>query len=120
MKREPQESRTTPNRRRKNQGRAELGTSGTPLQDSFRDRRNVFDRIANGKSPIANTKLTPLTTIRSYIFTIMERHNLRRTPLKMTGKKGKRNTNIFCSYHRDIRHEIENCNDLKKIKNLLK
>ncbi|XP_071923109.1 uncharacterized protein [Coffea arabica] len=45
----------------------------------------------------------------------------RRTPPKMFGSKDKRNSNLYCLYHRDIGHETENCNDLKKeIENLIR
>lgn len=32
----------------------------------------------------------------------------------MAGKKEKRNPNLYCAYHQDIGHEIEDCYDFKK------
>ena len=57
----------------------------------------------------------------SHILAVMEQNHLGRTPPKMIEKKKKRNSNLYCAYHRDIRYETEDCNDLKKeTKNLIK
>ncbi|XP_027102845.2 uncharacterized protein [Coffea arabica] len=51
----------------------------------------------------------------------MEQSNLGRAPLKMSGSRDKRNSNLYCLYHRDIGHETEDCNDLKReIENLIR
>ena len=51
----------------------------------------------------------------------MEQNNLGKAPPKMFGSRDKRNSNFYCLYHRDIGHEIEDCNDLKReIENLIR
>ncbi|XP_071914086.1 uncharacterized protein [Coffea arabica] len=51
----------------------------------------------------------------------MEQNRLGRAPPRMAGRREKRNTNLYCAYHRDIGHEIEDCNDLKRdIEELIK
>ncbi|XP_027151809.1 uncharacterized protein LOC113751861 [Coffea eugenioides] len=50
----------------------------------------------------------------------MEPNNLGRAPSKMYGSRDKRNSNLYCLYHRDIGHETEDYNDLKReIENLI-
>ncbi|XP_027120344.2 uncharacterized protein [Coffea arabica] len=121
MKKEVQttRSRTDP-RRGKEAGRSEVGV-GSGFQNPNRDRRSMFDRISKGKASIPGSELTPLNTIRSRVLSMMEQNNLEKAPLKMFGSRDKRNSNLYCLYHRDIRHETEDCNDLKKeIENLIR
>ncbi|XP_027150254.1 uncharacterized protein LOC113750488 [Coffea eugenioides] len=121
MKKEVQAARPRADPRRgKELGRSETGT-GSGFQSPGRDRRSVFDRISKGKSPIPESELTPLNTTRSRVLSVMEQNNLEKAPPKMFGSKDKRNSNLYCLYHRDIGHETENCNDLKKeIENLIR
>ncbi|XP_027094951.1 uncharacterized protein [Coffea arabica] len=121
MKKEVQAARPrTDARRGKEPSRSESGT-GTGFQSPGRDRRSVFDRISKGKSHIPESELTPLNTSRSRVLSVMEQNNLGRAPPKMFGNKDKRNSNLYCLYHRDIGHETEDCNDLKKeIENLIR
>ncbi|XP_071920583.1 uncharacterized protein [Coffea arabica] len=51
----------------------------------------------------------------------MEQINLGCAPSKMARSRDKRNSNLYCLYHRDIGHETEDCNDLKReIERLIK
>ncbi|XP_027173900.1 uncharacterized protein LOC113773451 [Coffea eugenioides] len=121
MKKEVQAARPRADPRRgKELGRSETGT-GSGFQSPGRDRRSVFDRISKGKSPIPESELTPLNTTRSRVLSVMEQNNLGKAPSKMYGSRDKRNSNLYCLYHRDIGHETEDCNDLKKeIENLIR
>ncbi|XP_027174210.1 uncharacterized protein LOC113773797 [Coffea eugenioides] len=121
MKKEVQAARPRADpRKAKELGRGESGT-GNGFQSPGRDRRSVFDRISKGKSPIPESELTPLNTSRSRVLSVMEQNNLGKAPPKMWGSKDKRNSNLYCLYHRDIGHETEHCNDLKKeIENLIR
>nr|XP_027123991.1 uncharacterized protein LOC113740648 [Coffea arabica] len=123
MKKEAQASRSGPRtdpRRGKDAGRSEIGT-GSGFQNPDRDRRSVFDRISKGKSSIPESELTPLNTTRSRVLSVMEQNNFGRAPQKMYGSRDKRNSNLYCLYHRDIGHETEDCHDLKReIENLIR
>ncbi|XP_027118430.1 uncharacterized protein [Coffea arabica] len=113
MKKEVQATRSRIDPRRgKDAGRTEVGT-GSGFQNPSRNRRNVFDRISKRKSSIPESKLTPLNTTRSRVLSVMEQNNLEKAPLKMLGSRDKRNSNLYCLYHRDIGHETENCNTSK-------
>ena len=97
-----------------------MGT-GSGFQSPARDRRSVFDRISKGKASIPESELTPLNTSRSRVLSVMEQNNLGKAPPKMQGSRDKRNSNLYCLYHRDIGHETEDCNDLKReIENLIR
>ncbi|XP_027100410.1 uncharacterized protein [Coffea arabica] len=121
MKKEVQttRSRTDP-RRGKEAGRSEVG-AGSGFQSPNRYRRSVFDRISKGKASIPESELTPLNTTRSWVLSVMEQNNLGKAPPKMFGSRNKRNSNLYCLYHRNIGHETEDCNDLKReIVNLIR
>ncbi|XP_027083887.1 uncharacterized protein [Coffea arabica] len=50
----------------------------------------------------------------------MRQNHLGRTPPEIPGRRDKRNSNLYCAYHRDVGHETEDCNDLKReIENLI-
>ena len=121
MKKEVQAARSgTDPRRKKEANQNEAGTAGG-FQSLSRDRRSVFDRIAKGKTPIPDSELTPLNTSRSRVLSVMEQNNLGRASPKMYGNRKKRNSNIYCLYHRDIGHETEDYNDFKReIEHLIK
>ncbi|XP_027102703.1 uncharacterized protein [Coffea arabica] len=121
MKKEVQATRPRADlRKRKDAGRTEAG-SGSGFRNPGRDRRSVFDRISKGKSPIPESELTPLNTTRSHMLSVMEQNNLGKAPPRMLGSRDKRNSNLYCLYHRDIGHETEDCNDLKReIENLIR
>ncbi|XP_071906224.1 uncharacterized protein [Coffea arabica] len=121
MKKEVQAARPRADPRSgKELGRSEVGT-GSDFQNSSRDRHSVFDRISKGKSSILDSELTPLNTTRSRVLSVMEQNNLGKAPLKMYSSRDKRNSNLYCLYHRDIGHETEDCNDLKReIENLIR
>ncbi|XP_027100415.1 uncharacterized protein [Coffea arabica] len=96
-------------------------TNSRGLQSPGRDRRSVFNRIAKGKPPVLEAKLTPLNTSRSPVLSVMDQNGLGRAPPKMNGKKERRNPDLYCLYHRDVGHETEDCNDLKnEIERLIK
>ncbi|XP_027090458.2 uncharacterized protein [Coffea arabica] len=105
-------------RRKKEIGLAEqVPTSSNP----FRDCRSIFDRIVKGRSSILDAELTPLNSSRSHILAVMRQNHLDRVPPEILGRREKRNPNLYCAYHRDVGHETENCNDLKKeIENLIR
>nr|XP_027067568.1 uncharacterized protein LOC113693195 [Coffea arabica] len=121
MKKELQASRSRADpQRKKETSRSEAGIANG-FQSSNRDRRSVFDRIVKRKSSIPDSEFTPLNTTRSRVLSMMEQNNFGRAPPKMFGNRDKRNSNLYCLYHRDIGHETEDCNDLKKeIKHLIK
>ncbi|XP_027185199.1 uncharacterized protein LOC113783305 [Coffea eugenioides] len=121
MKKEVQAARPRADPRKgKELGRTEVGT-GSGFQSPARDRRSVFDRISKGKASIPESELTPLNTSRSRVLSIMEQNNLGKAPPKMQGNRDKRNSTLYCLYHRDIGHETEDCNDLKReIENLIR
>ncbi|XP_027108962.1 uncharacterized protein [Coffea arabica] len=121
MKKEVQSARPRADPRRgKDLGRSEVGTE-SGFQSPNRDRRSVFDRISKGKSSIPESELTPLNTTRSRVLSVMEQNNLGKAPPKMLGSRDKRNSNLYCLYHRDIGQETEDCNDLKReIENLIR
>ncbi|XP_027158226.1 uncharacterized protein LOC113759845 [Coffea eugenioides] len=121
MKKEVQAARPKIDPRKgKDLGRSEVG-SGSAFQSPNRDRRSVFDRISKGKPLIPESELTPLNTTRSRVLSVMEQNNLGKAPPKMFGSRDKRNSNIYCLYHRDTGHETEDCNDLKReIENLIR
>ncbi|XP_071919055.1 uncharacterized protein [Coffea arabica] len=120
MKREAQASRTGQDpRRRRDTSRGEPGPSGTSNQ--LRDRRSVFDRIVKGRSSTSDAELTPLNSSRSHVLAVMRQNHLGRTPPEIPGRRDKRNSNLYCAYHRDVGHETEDCNDLKReIENLIR
>nr|XP_027093650.1 uncharacterized protein LOC113714051 [Coffea arabica] len=120
MKREAQASRTGQDpRRRKDTDRSEPGPSGTSTQ--LRDRRSVFDRIVKGRSSTSDAELTPLNSSRSHVLAVMRQNHLGRTPPEIPGRRDRRNFNLYCAYHRDVGHETEDCNDLKReIENLIR
>ncbi|XP_027156893.1 uncharacterized protein LOC113758061 [Coffea eugenioides] len=120
MKREVQTARTGQEPRRKKEvGRIEQGPNGSSNQ--FRDRRSVFDRIVKGRSSTSDAELTPLNSSRSHILAVIRQNHLGRTPPEILGMREKRNSSLYCAYHRDVGHETENCNDLKReIENLIK
>ncbi|XP_071924826.1 uncharacterized protein [Coffea arabica] len=121
MKKEFQATRPrTDPRKGKDASRTEVG-SGSGFRSPGRDRRSVFDRISKGKTPIPESELTPLNTTRSHVLSVMEQNNLGKAPPRMFGSRDKRNSNLYCLYHRDIGHKTEDCNDLKKeIENLIR
>ena len=90
MKKETQVTRFESDPRKKKE--PDLGdTSATGgFQSPGRDRRSVFDRIAEEKSAVPDFNLTPLNTNRSHIFAIMEHNHLGWAPSRMTeeGKRG--------------------------------
>nr|XP_027067333.1 uncharacterized protein LOC113692931 [Coffea arabica] len=120
IKRETQASRTGQDtRRRKDIGRGEPGPSGT--SNPPRDRRSVFDRIVKGRSSTSDAELTPLNSSRSHVLAVMRQNHLGRTPPEIPGRRDKRNSNLYCAYHRDVGHETEDCNDLnREIENLIR
>ncbi|XP_027156819.1 uncharacterized protein LOC113757958 [Coffea eugenioides] len=120
MKREAQASRTGQDpRRMKDTGRGEPGPSGTSNQP--RDRRSVFDRIVKGRSSTSDAELTPLNSSRTHVLAVMRQNHLGRNPPEIPGRRDKRNSNLYCAYHRDVGHETEDCNDLKReIENLIR
>ncbi|XP_071926066.1 uncharacterized protein [Coffea arabica] len=120
MKREAQASRTGQDpRRRKDTGRGEPGPSST--SNPLRHRRSVFDRIVRGRSSTSDAELTPLNSNRSHALAVMRQNHLGRTPPEISGRRDKRNSNLYCAYHRDVGHETEDCNDLKReIENLIR
>ncbi|XP_071909560.1 uncharacterized protein [Coffea arabica] len=120
MKREAQASRTGQDtRRRKDIGRGEPGPSGT--SNPPRDRRSVFDRIVKGRSSTSDAELTPLNSSRSHVLAVMRQNHLGRTPPEIPGRRDRRNSSLYCAYHRDVGHETEDCNDLKRdIENLIR
>ncbi|XP_071909636.1 uncharacterized protein [Coffea arabica] len=119
MKREAQASRTGQNPRRRDTSRGEPGPSGTSNQ--LRDRRSVFDRIVKGRSSTSDAELTPLNSSRSHVLAVMRQNHLGRTPPEIPWRRDKRNSNLYCAYHRDVGHETEDCNDLKReIENLIR
>ncbi|XP_071920582.1 uncharacterized protein [Coffea arabica] len=121
MKKEVQATRSgTDPKRKKESGLSEVGAIGG-FQSPNRDRRNVFDQISTGKTSIPESDLTPLNTARSRVLYVMEQKNLGLVPSKMAGSRDKRNSNLYCLYHRDIGHKTEDCNDLKReIERLIK
>ncbi|XP_027102611.2 uncharacterized protein [Coffea arabica] len=121
MKKEIQATRPKADPRRgKDVGRSEAGT-GSTFQSPGRNRRSMFDRISKGKTFIPESELTPLNTTRSRVLSVIEQNNLGKAPPKMYGSRDKRNSNLYCLYHRDIGHETEDCNDLKReIENLIR
>nr|XP_027086416.1 uncharacterized protein LOC113708147 [Coffea arabica] len=120
MKREAQASRMRQDpRRKKDTGRGEPDPSGTSNQP--RDRRSVFDRIVKGRSSTSDAELTPLNSSRSHVLAVMRQNHLGRTPPEIPGRRDRRNSNLYCAYHRDVGHETEDCNDLKReIENLIR
>ncbi|XP_071920747.1 uncharacterized protein [Coffea arabica] len=120
MKREAQASRTGQDpRRRKDIGRGEPGPSST--LNPLRDRRSVFDRIVRGRSSTSDAELTLLNSSRSHVLAVMRQNHLGRTPPEIPRMRDKRNSNLYCAYHRDVGHETEDCNDLKQeIENLIR
>nr|XP_027099139.1 uncharacterized protein LOC113718431 [Coffea arabica] len=47
-------------------------------------------------------------------------NHLGRAPPEILGRRDKRNSSLYCAYHRDVGHETEDCNDLKReIENLI-
>nr|XP_027093621.1 uncharacterized protein LOC113714021 [Coffea arabica] len=51
----------------------------------------------------------------------MRQNHLGRTPPEIPGRRDRRNSNLYCAYHRDVGHETEDCNDLKReIENLIR
>nr|XP_027088722.1 uncharacterized protein LOC113710074 [Coffea arabica] len=51
----------------------------------------------------------------------MSQNHLGRTPTEILGRREKKNSSLYCAYHRDVGHETEDCNDLKKeIENLIR
>nr|XP_027123348.1 uncharacterized protein LOC113740056 [Coffea arabica] len=120
MKREAQASRTGQDpRRKKDTGRSEPDPSGTSTQ--LRDRRSVFDRIVKGRSSTSDAELTPLNSSRSHVLAVMRQNHLGRTPPEIPGRRDRRNSNLYCACHRDVGHETEDCNDLKReIENLIR
>ncbi|XP_027158506.1 uncharacterized protein LOC113760135 [Coffea eugenioides] len=51
----------------------------------------------------------------------MRQNHLGRNPPEIPGRRDKRNSNLYCAYHRDVGHETEDCNDLKReIENLIR
>ncbi|XP_027178032.1 uncharacterized protein LOC113777197 [Coffea eugenioides] len=120
MKREAQAARTgQESRRQKEIGQLEQGPSGSSNQ--FRDRRSVFDRIVKGRSSTSDAELTPLNSSRSHILAVMRQNHLGRAPPEILGTREKRNSSLYCAYHRDVGHETEDCNDLKReIENLIR
>ncbi|XP_071928199.1 uncharacterized protein [Coffea arabica] len=120
MKREAQASRTGQDpRRRKDTGRGEPGPSGTSNQP--RDRRSVFDRIVKGRSSTSDAELTPLNSSRTHVLAVMRQNQIGRNPPEIPGRRDKMNSNLYCAYHRDVGHETEDCNDLKReIENLIR
>nr|XP_027098898.1 uncharacterized protein LOC113718178 [Coffea arabica] len=106
-------------RRKKDTGRGEQGPSGTSNQ--LRDRRSVFDRIVKGRSSTSDAELTPLNSSRTHVLAVMRQNHLGRNPPEIPGRRDKRNSNLYCAYHRDVGHETEDCNDLKReIENLIR
>ncbi|XP_027182223.1 uncharacterized protein LOC113780640 [Coffea eugenioides] len=120
MKREAQATRTGPeSRRKKDTGRAEPSSGGSSSQ--FRDRRSVFDRIVKGRSSTSDAELTPLNSSRTHVLAVMRQNHLGRAPPEILGRRDKRNSSLYCAYHRDVGHETEDCNDLKReIENLIR
>ncbi|XP_027075705.1 uncharacterized protein [Coffea arabica] len=120
MKREAQAARTGQNlQRKKDTGRGEPDPSGSSNQ--FRDRRSVFDRIVKGRSSTSDAELTPLNSSRSHVLAVMRQNHLGRTPPEIPRRRDRRNSNLYCAYHRDVGHETEYCNDLKReIENLIR
>nr|XP_027082689.1 uncharacterized protein LOC113705025 [Coffea arabica] len=121
MKKEVQAARPRVDARKGNDFGRSDAKAGGGFQSPGRDRRSVFDRISKGKAPIPESDLTPLNTSRSQVLSVMEQHDLGKAPPKMYGSRDKRNSNLYCLYHRDIGHETEDCNDLKReIENLIR
>ncbi|XP_071939899.1 uncharacterized protein [Coffea arabica] len=120
MKREVQASRTGQDfRRKKDAGRVEQDPSGSSTQ--FRDRRSVFDRIVKGRSSTSDAELTPLNSSWTHVLAVMRQNHLGRNPPEIPGRRDKRNSNLYCAYHRDVGHETEDCNDLtREIENLIR
>ncbi|XP_027178054.1 uncharacterized protein LOC113777217 [Coffea eugenioides] len=120
MKREAQVARTgQESRKRKDTGRVEQGPSGSSNQ--FRDRRSVFNRIVKGRSSTSDAELTPLNSSRSHVLAVIRQNHLGRAPSEILGRRDKRKSNLYCAYHRDVRHDTEDCNDLKReIENLIR
>ncbi|XP_027086637.1 uncharacterized protein [Coffea arabica] len=120
MKREAQAARTgQESRRKKNTGRNEQDPSGSSNQ--FRDRRSVFNRIVKGRSSTSDAELTPLNSSRSHVLAVMRQNHFSRISPEIPGRRDKRNSNLYCAYHRDVGHETEDCNDLmREIENLIR
>ena len=88
----------------------------TDSQISYGIAAVFFDRITKGKQPISESELTPLNASRFHILAVMKQNHLSRAPKKMIGKREKRNVSLFCTYHRDIGHKMERCNDQKNMR----
>lgn len=63
---------------------------------------------------MSTREYTPLNISQSRVLAVMRLQGLEKTVPKMIGEKEKRNTHLYCEYHRDFDNEIEDCQDLKE------
>ncbi|XP_027155205.1 uncharacterized protein LOC113755392 [Coffea eugenioides] len=84
-------------------------------------RKNTYDRLPRSRSLGGDKTWTSLTAPRARVLTVMEQEGLSWPPRPLAGDKSRRDQSLYCTYHRDVGHDTEDCRHLKKdIEKLIK
>ncbi|GAV57676.1 hypothetical protein CFOL_v3_01213 [Cephalotus follicularis] len=101
-------SRSAPEKKEKRKERSELP------KDDLRHKLSKGEEYPKRGTPIPNYKiLTPLLESRRRILAVEKEQVLIQWPAPLRSPTEKRDTNKYCQYHQDHRHDMEECMLLK-------
>ncbi|XP_074374051.1 uncharacterized protein LOC141714430 [Apium graveolens] len=101
--------------RSKRADRYEGSRSGSDRRDSIKEGRKETDRGAERRRDRDSAVFTPLNAPISKIFHEIKGKPGFVRPAKMKVPNYKKNPDKYCDYHRDKRHNIDECYHLKKL-----
>ncbi|XP_071926285.1 uncharacterized protein [Coffea arabica] len=78
------------------------------------DRKSVSERLPRSRPWEKEKTWTSLTAPRARVLAVMEQQGISRPPRPLGGDKIQRDQGLYCSYHRDVGHDTEDCRHLKK------
>ncbi|XP_027101581.2 uncharacterized protein [Coffea arabica] len=77
-------------------------------------QKNAYDRLPRSRPLGGDKSWTALTAPRARVLAVMEQEGLSRPPRPLAGDKSRRDQGLYCTYHRDVGHDTDDCRHLKK------
>ncbi|KAL2237225.1 UNVERIFIED_CONTAM: hypothetical protein Sindi_0914200 [Sesamum indicum] len=96
---------------------------GRSRSEQSREGKQQFEKDREQRGPYQPRyhRYTPFTTSREKVMTMVEKEGLLQWPGKMRDTPAKKNSNMYCRFHKDKGHNTEDCYQLKdEIKRLVR